>query len=489
MTPKRRWPSFSPTWRKVGFGSIFLLALFFLLIFSLKAFPPHGLSRVPLSIVAHLFFPLIVYGWMEHGLIWGIGSAMLGAIGIGLSGLAVQEGTLLWLPLQFLLLGLILHVGIRFWEGTLHAEMARRERLEEEVNTLESENRILKETSAGAQARLERYQQLRRIADQFNATLAPEGLIPCITQATGQLVEKADRVLLYLVDLQSLWLELKNVWSRTGPVTVKAKTGDSFDQWVMRQAQPLLVEEPSRDFRFPSISSDQLGRPLGSLLVVPLFGEMRPLGVLRAESSHPGGLGGEDLRLVRIVADLASLGIENSRLYNRTAELAMTDDLTGLSVRSHAEKWLEEEILRAGAQGRPVSLLLIDIDRFKVYNDTFGHSAGDKLLKQLAVLLRRAHRPGEMAARWGGEEFTLLLPGVDPQEAFRRAEEIRKEVEATRVELRRSVTTTTVSIGVATFPQDGSTVEGLLRVADERLYRAKGLGRNRVCAVGVESGV
>lgn len=388
---------------------------------------------------------------------------------------------LAWLPLEWVALGVLLNAGLKRWQTRISTCSVNEDRLEEEQNTLEAELSHLQENLVALRGRLERYKRLREIANAFTAARTDEELLQKIVQLTGQVIEKGDLVLLYLVNPKALTLELKSVWRKMGGSPIKAKTGDPFDLWVMRQAQPLLVQEPSQDFRFPQTQVAGLGRPLGSLVAVPLVSESRFIGVLRTESVIPHGLGQEELRLARIVGDLAALGIENGLLFSRMTELAMTDDLTGLLVRQYFHKRFIEELARAKALQAPMSILLIDIDHFKEYNDTFGHSAGDKLLKHLAGLLTQSHRPGELTARFGGEEFVSLLPGVALVDAAGHAEKIRRQVEEAQMELRRAVTRTTVSIGAASFPQDGSTMEELFRVADERLYRAKNAGRNQVC--------
>ncbi len=365
--------------------------------------------------------------------------------------------------------------------------MVRGDRLREEVNTLEEELRRLKDLEAATEERLRRYQNLRRIANAFNLTLTPEDLLESVIQGTAELVSEVDLVLLYLVDPEALNLQLRKAWRRTGSAPVKTKHGDIFDQWVLRQGQPLLVEDVRRDFRFDQMALERPDHPMGALLAVPLLSKDRCLGILRLESERLSGLGADELRLVRIIADLASLGIENSRLYSRMAELAMTDDLTGLGVRRFFLQQMEQWIAACRTDTRGC-VLLIDIDRFKDYNDQFGHSAGDKLLKQIGGILLSVRRPGEVAARLGGEEFACLLQGMGKAEAIRRAEEIRFRVETCPVELRRTTTRITVSIGLALFPDEGRTPEQLLQIADRRLYQAKAQGRNRVWAGGTEAG-
>ncbi len=454
-----------------------------LLFLSLAASPRETASLNDLVAVSALFFPLLFWTWSMQGPLWGLAATAWASVLVGIAALISRRFILFWIIPEYLLFASITHCGFNRWKELHQTRLIDKERLEEEINTLRDEIKRLEEGAGGLQDRLERYQQLRQVTNAFSATLPLGELIQQIVSATGDLLEKADLVLLYVVEPKTLTLQLKGVWRRQGSITVKAKVGDLFDHWVMRQAQPLLVQESTHDFRFSQMTPKELGRNLGALVAVPLVSEDRFLGVLRAESESPHGLGPEDLRLVRIIGDLASLGIENSHLYSRMAELAITDDLTGLSVRQYFQKRLEEELVRAREFQKPLSLLLIDIDRFKSYNDSFGHSAGDKLLQILARLLTQARRAGEVVGRLGGEELGWFLPGVSLEEASKRAESFRTMVEGTSVELRRAMTHTTVSIGVAAFQQDGSTPDQLLKTADARLYQAKKQGRNQVCSI------
>lgn len=433
--------------------------------------------------VSNLAFPLILWSFGWHGPLWGLGAVAWSSALIGFIGLASREASLLWLAVELCAFAAIVHWGIEGRRAAVRSASGRLGRVEERVNAMEGELRHSQEMERATERRLQQYQQLRQVANAFAVRLASEDLEEGIVEGTGELIHTADRVLLYGVDPEGLHLELRRVWRRGETAPIREKRGDPFDRWVMRQGQPLLVEEAARDFRFPEVKAEQAGRAVGAVLVLPLRTPNRFLGVLRLESAVPRALTPDDLRLVGIVADLASLSIENSSLYGRMARLAITDDLTGLAVRAHFEAEMDRALERAREGGSGLAVLLIDIDRFKVYNDGFGHSAGDKLLRQIGQLLQHRMRPGDLACRYGGEEFVCLLAGAAPEQATQRAEEIRQVVEQTSVLLRRTVTRTTVSIGVASFPTDSSTREGLLEAADRRLYEAKNLGRNRVCGV------
>lgn len=403
---------------------------------------------------------------------------------VGWVGLSWRNPFLMVLALETVGLSWVIYRGTQCWEGILREDQTRVGRIQEEINALEAQNCHGLEIREAGRERLKRYQSLRWLANRMSLVLSMEELVETISSATGELIQTVDRVLLYGVDQPGLHLELRKVWRRSGLEPIKAKRGDAFDLWVMKHGQSLLVEEVGKDFRFPEAAGAGLGRPLGSVLGVPLVTEHRVLGVLRLESDRKQGLTPEDLRLASIMGDLAALAVENSTLYSQMAHLAMTDDLTELLVKAHFLKRLEEAIGAARKRGEPVTVLLIDIDHFKGYNDRFGHSAGDKLLRQVGRLLTGAMHPGEGAARFGGEEFSCLLAGASLETGFRRAEEIRIKMEATPVELRREMTRATLSVGVASFPQDGLDRDAVLKAADRRLYRSKQLGRNQVCADG-----
>ncbi|WP_234369599.1 sensor domain-containing diguanylate cyclase [Paracidovorax avenae] len=167
-------------------------------------------------------------------------------------------------------------------------------------------------------------------------------------------------------------------------------------------------------------------------------------------------------------------------LQEQLQEQAMRDPLTGLYNRRHLDAILAARIAQCGARSLPLSLLMIDIDHFKHVNDTHGHAAGDAMLQALAQLMQRHVRVQDMACRHGGEEFVLLLPETPPAVARERAEALRQAFEALQVRHGPDALSTTLSCGVAAFPQHADAPRALMACADEALYAAKVQGRNRV---------
>jgi len=167
-------------------------------------------------------------------------------------------------------------------------------------------------------------------------------------------------------------------------------------------------------------------------------------------------------------------------LQGQLHEQANRDPLTGLYNRRYLDSTLERELARCKREGQPLSLMLIDIDHFKQINDTYGHQAGDAVLKQLATLLTEQARAADVPCRFGGEEFLLLLPNMPQNVALERAEQWRSDFAATTIAFGEFRMQVTLSCGIATYPGHGISAAALIRCADHALYRAKTEGRNRV---------
>jgi diguanylate cyclase (GGDEF)-like protein len=166
-------------------------------------------------------------------------------------------------------------------------------------------------------------------------------------------------------------------------------------------------------------------------------------------------------------------------MYDEMARLAITDELTGCYNRRYFGLRLDEEIARSRRHGHAFSLLFLDIDNFKRINDSYGHGLGDRILADLGKLLHRWARSTDLLARYGGEEFVVLLPVTETGQALVAADRLRRTVEEHSFPRRKRLT---VSIGVATYGEDGTSEEELLKVADQALYQAKRMGKNRTMA-------
>jgi len=182
----------------------------------------------------------------------------------------------------------------------------------------------------------------------------------------------------------------------------------------------------------------------------------------------------------RLENDLKEKLQENEILRAQLLELAIRDPLTNVYNRRYLAEFLDKEVARAEREHTPVSVVILDVDNFKVFNDTYGHKCGDVVLQSMANFLVERTRKGDVVCRYGGEEFVILMPGASLEIGYERAEMWRQSFSEYAVEYEGMKFSVTFSAGVATFPQHGMTGESILQAADKALYRSKGLGRNRV---------
>ena len=227
-----------------------------------------------------------------------------------------------------------------------------------------------------------------------------------------------------------------------------------------------------------------------SFACVPLASMEGLLGLLYVGYDAPNGLRADDVLRLENLANRAAFSLQRVIIQQDYQSKAYSDAMTGLDNFRRFEQDLTSEMQRAERYGRPLSLILLDIDHFKSFNDTLGHQAGDALLGQLAAVLRDSLRSVDKPARYGGEEFVVVCPETGAPEARLIAERIRRAVEQTPfalVDKERSedgsaprTTRVTVSVGFATFPRDARTPRDLIREADKALYAAKAAGRNTV---------
>ncbi|MBZ5637701.1 MAG: diguanylate cyclase [Acidobacteriia bacterium] len=227
----------------------------------------------------------------------------------------------------------------------------------------------------------------------------------------------------------------------------------------------------------------------GAMICIPLTAQGETLGILTlCGGDHDADLGRESgpdspLGLAEIVAERLALAIANLRLQETLRDQSVRDPLTGLFNRRYMEETLQRELYRASRRGVDLSLVMLDVDHFKTTNDRYGHEAGDALLRELGGWLASQLRQGDVACRYGGEEFVLILPGASLDAGRARAERLREAVKVLRVRHRGVLLDPfTLSLGVAVHPQHGSSGDELLRAADAALYRAKAEGRDRVIA-------
>jgi len=354
----------------------------------------------------------------------------------------------------------------------------RIEKMDEDLNLLKNDIKRQENDNLRMRSSLGRTARLKKIVEQYSQTVSEESVLNSIADNGFDLFEDANRVLLYLSDMEKQELNLARVRKRQVLLVAKAKKGDMFDRWVLKHRMPLLVEDIDSDFRFSK--DEYTDRGFSSLIEVSLVSEHKIAGVLRVDSKKKNAFSQLDIRFLSIIGDLSSVSLQNAILYQKVENLATHDSLTGLYVHRFFMEKLKAEIKRSLRNSVGISLLMIDLDNFKTYNDRYGHAAGDMMLKQVSSILRSFAGYGDVVSRYGGEEFAFLLTKHDKAKASDIAESIRKKIAETPLVVRREKTGITVSIGVASCPSDKNTAEDIVEMADSRLYEAKKRGKNRV---------
>lgn len=222
-----------------------------------------------------------------------------------------------------------------------------------------------------------------------------------------------------------------------------------------------------------------------SEICVPLMRRDHVIGVLNVESTDENSLSEDDMNLLTAIAGPLAVAIDNARLHAEMKTMALTDAISGLANRRAFDDILYTELMRAERYNHPLSLIILDLDSFKEFNDKYGHPAGDVRLREIGELLRQNVREPDIAARYGGEEFAVILPNTSKGGAIRLAERLCKAAHAKApppILDHRPIAGYTISLGVATFPEDAVTVEDLLLAADNAEISAKRFGKNRVFA-------
>jgi diguanylate cyclase (GGDEF)-like protein len=249
--------------------------------------------------------------------------------------------------------------------------------------------------------------------------------------------------------------------------------------WALRKGQPYRLDHVGDGVRCAHVHADDAALDAWSLCV-PLLAQGAALGML-----HVNGRGGIDRvqtqDVVETVAEQLALALVNLQLRDTLRVQSLRDVLTGLFNRRYLDESLHREITRCERHGQPLAVMMLDVDHFKAFNDTHGHAAGDALLARVGALLRTMSRNEDLVCRYGGEEFTIVLPETSADEALRRARELIAAIATTTVQhMRETIGPCTASIGIAMLPGDGDAAAALLAQADAALYRAKSEGRNRV---------
>jgi len=255
--------------------------------------------------------------------------------------------------------------------------------------------------------------------------------------------------------------------------------GGLTDQ-VLKSGEICFIEDTRQAAFFKNPIAINEG--IRALICVPLLFRGKVQGILYLDDFEPRQFDREKLDLLSVLSSFAAMAIHNATEHKQTKLMAITDSLTGLHNHRYFKQHFKQEMARAKRYRKPLSIIMMDIDDFKFFNDQFGHATGDLLLNLLGQRIRETIRGVDIAFRYGGEELIVLLPDTGLEQAILAAERLRKSVEqGTGQNLVGCATHgVTVSVGVASFPENGDTTDELFHIVDLLLYRAKRCGKNKV---------
>jgi diguanylate cyclase (GGDEF)-like protein len=351
--------------------------------------------------------------------------------------------------------------------------LALRDELADMSASLKLQQQVLATRADDAAANARRLKLVVEFAREISDSLTLTHVLSAVTSAGRRLVE-SPRARVWLFDEESQNLALRHD-SITGDVVV-AMTQSIGDGGVGRAAQDHRV------CYSVGLLGDRTDGATNSLAVaVPLLKGTRLIGVLEiALKAGANRLGVDTIDVLNATAGHAATAIDAALLYSLSESLSRSDPLTGLANRRQLDQDLELEVERAGRYHRPMSFLMIDIDHFKAVNDTFGHSLGDTVLREVADLLRDHMRSGDTAYRYGGEEFAVLARETDVAGGQAVAERLRRAIQERYSAVTDGDLSVTISVGLAGISAESESATDLMAAADEALYAAKRAGRNRV---------
>lgn len=324
---------------------------------------------------------------------------------------------------------------------------------------------------------------LNELSDLLQVCRTVDEAYPVIARYTQQLVPVSSGAL-YLERESDDPIERVAAWGDAQPVETELVRNEC---WALRRGRPHLVKDSKNDLNCAHLKS-----PLPKKYIcIPLIAQGETIGLLhlrpaKGETASLATRLEDYMRVSQEIAEQIALSLSNLSLRDMLRSQAIRDPLTGLFNRRYMEETLEREIRRAVRHTTPVSVIMFDVDYLKNVNDSFGHDAGDIVLKTLGGLMMKIFRGEDVPCRYGGDEFTIVLPEATVSEAFRRAEQFREAFKDIIFEHEnKRFGPLTLSLGIAAYPDHGASVERLMQTADAAAYAAKTQGRDRVMIGGI----
>ncbi|OGQ07312.1 MAG: hypothetical protein A3G32_04890 [Deltaproteobacteria bacterium RIFCSPLOWO2_12_FULL_40_28] len=360
---------------------------------------------------------------------------------------------------------------------TLKKSLTTQQKLEQKTQLIDSTSNLL-------EVSLKDLSLLYHVAHSLIQTIELHELLLAMNRILSG-VMGFERFALFLLNEQTKHYELIQSQGMDDIVTgsVEIKEGEGLVGKSAQEKRPMMVGDMSCQPRLYFIRGDK--KEEGSCLALPLIVGEKVVGVLGLLRSKKEAFSHADTQLLESLTDQFAMAYDRSKLYMKTKELSVKDELTGIYNKRHFQGVLHMEWKRALRFKRPLSLIMLDVDYFKAFNDRYGHIVGDRVLKELAHLIVENVREVDTVARFGGEEFVVILPDTNLKDAATVGEKLRSMVEASGDRFRLADDKTelplTVSVGASSYPDWVTNEEELINTTDMALYQAKAKGRNMVC--------
>ncbi len=330
----------------------------------------------------------------------------------------------------------------------------------------------------------EKNKQLQRLIEintYIANSLEKEEVLKRILNQTKILLN-CERSSILLVDREMKQLNFSVLTREEDSVILRdtsLRMGEGIAGTVWQNGIPVVINDAQNDPRFSDRADKKARIRTRSIIAVPLTVNGEIIGVIEAINKIAGGFSDFDLQILLYVSTQSAIAINNADLYN----MAIRDGMTRLFIGRYFRERLEEEWNRSMRKKHHLSIAIFDIDNFKSINDTYGHQGGDRVIKETARIIQKGCRLIDIPCRYGGEEFTVLMPETDAEESMAVANRVRALIQEMRIEYEDSTIRLTVSGGVASSPEHAARDYGeLIEMADIALYNSKKAGRNRILA-------
>ena len=345
-----------------------------------------------------------------------------------------------------------------------------------------SEIKSLKRKLNSSYKMIERMKKLIDVNTSLGSSLNKKEVLKRILEETKELMNcKNSSVLLVDPVTNQLCFDVVSNEEEMDVLSeIRLNMGEGVAGVVWSKGKPIILNDVNKDSRFSKKVDEKSNLITRSIIAIPLVVDGKIIGVMEAINKEKGKKFNDfDLDIFTNLSVQAAIAIQNAQLY----DMAITDGKTKLYIHKYFETRLFEEYIRAERYNKELTVVMLDIDHFKKINDTYGHQFGDEVLIKIADVIKSTCRVCDIAARFGGEEFSIILPETNKDNGFLLSERLRKKVEDLEFEHEGQLIKITISGGVSTYPDNNSkNSKNLLEQADKALYNSKGNGRNKVTA-------